>query len=924
MPHGGEGMGGTNNLQHAQGMQQAQQHQQHQQQQQQRLAPPQQMMMPPGVGVSDANGASAAPNAMAPQGAPTGGGGASTAPMNGALMMNLMTNPALAAAAAASPLFPPAAMLSNPSAFLAMPEAFAMSGAMNPAAAVAQQQNGNNDMNGQATAPGGVAGAPGVMLASAMPMPNAMMGNSNNGVSNNTSDTNTGNPQGSQPSQTPIMPMAPYGLPQPGGTGSVSTSAVSMQSLKTAAAAAAAGVSNHHGGNCYDKDSKKGGRSNRADLTPEEKAQQNRDRNREHARSTRLRKKAYVQKLKELVECLHAERTEEVRQRRVAIQHLAEKQNVRRSVVRNFLRFHTSFEKDHRKWETLLEDDFWLKQPVTPHRSFRRSEIEQECRISRGAEAMVCDSASLSVMIEGIGSRGPRWMQIKREEFAIMEAVHRGKNKAMPRCIQKQDSRLQHAVSSLSSSSGGSSNQFSSSGEDSSKREGMPAAARTTSTKSDPNDPEKAAAKVSASSGSSNESRKKASSNGATKEFHDYHAKPLADPQTNDSEQDESPEDSNNSSGGDSKRITTDSSSGDDSGGAVAGPRAAKKRKTDQGSVAGGSLPPNIAKKGGIGHSIRPDKIPAATTTPEDNNSRLNMAPAVALPPFAGIGKKRSNNPARVAPVVAANRNPPMVETNTTFSMTSRVEHHHRSEHHQPAVISADAAESSGGSGDSKIPQVRAQYHLNEDDMILMEDILMCPFVFRSHNAVLCGALSECVMPGMLRAHFSERNKLQSLELVYDAMGFMQQLERASGSEGTAQIIPGSLEMALTPSTTDAMVITLAKPPYLIVNVNEVWTRITGYTQMEVEGREYQSLLEGEGTVSAAQERPGKPRHKLDEVARGRCACSTNIHYDKEGRDFIEFVSSYPLTNAADEVTHLLHISKELPSPQETAFGSSS
>lgn len=52
----------------------------------------------------------------------------------------------------------------------------------------------------------------------------------------------------------------------------------------------------------------------------------------EHAKSTRLRKKAYIQKLKELVEGLHGERTEEVRQRRVAVLHLAEEQNVRRAV----------------------------------------------------------------------------------------------------------------------------------------------------------------------------------------------------------------------------------------------------------------------------------------------------------------------------------------------------------------------------------------------------------------------------------------------------------------------------------------------------------------------------------------------------------------------------------------------------------------
>ena len=33
--------------------------------------------------------------------------------------------------------------------------------------------------------------------------------------------------------------------------------------------------------------------------------------------------------------------------------------------------------------------------------------------------------------------------------------------------------------------------------------------------------------------------------------------------------------------------------------------------------------------------------------------------------------------------------------------------------------------------------------------------------------------LAECVQPGMLRAQFSPRNKLVSFELVFDAMGFI-------------------------------------------------------------------------------------------------------------------------------------------------------
>jgi hypothetical protein len=101
--------------------------------------------------------------------------------------------------------------------------------------------------------------------------------------------------------------------------------------------------------------------------------------------------------------------------------------------------------------------------------------------------------------------------------------------------------------------------------------------------------------------------------------------------------------------------------------------------------------------------------------------------------------------------------------------------------------------------------------------------------------------------------------------------------------------------MALSPNTHEARVITMASAPYLIVSVNEAWTRTTKYTQMEVEGRDL-TILNGTKTDPEAAVRPGKPPHHLADVAQGRCACSTNIHYDKDGRDFVDYVCSYPLT----------------------------
>ena len=673
-------------------------------------------------------------------------------------------------------------------------------------------------------------------------------------------------------------------------------------------------------------------KGHKVDLTPQEKARQNRDRNREHARSTRLRKKAYVQKLKELVEGLHAERTEEVRKRRVAIQLLSEVQSVRRDVVRSFLQYHANFEGDARKWSTIIEDDFWLRQPVTPYRSFRRAEVEQEFRISRGIDAVISDAASLSVMVEGVGSRSSRWMQLKREEVLASEGTTRPRLSHMPSSIGEDSSQQQNGVSSLSSSSGSSNG----SGGEEGRRRALAATHKKHKT-------EGAGAaggpkQVSSSSGSSNEGRRTLRQ-GSSNDFHDYNAPSLPDPMLGDSEgssPSDSPEESNGAANGSAgKRACTDSSSGEEEKAPefASEPAPAKRRKIEdsQGNQTSNptgadstlrrplqhnALPPNIALKGGISHSIRP----AAGLSSRVGNGRLNLAPAVPLPPFVGIGKKASAPPAASFSESPAMINKP--EETAPANTTSLPQEHKATTHaagpttisssstrHDEAAIRADPAPISVGVANMIAPdvvtttsrssksthQIRAYYHVNEDDMLLTEENLMCPFVFRTQGAVLCGALSECVMPGMLRCSFSQRNKLVSVEIVYDAMGFMQQLQRACGSDNVVQVVPGSLEMALAPNTQEARVITLAKYPFLIVSVNEAWTRTTKYTQMEVEGSSL-NVLNGPRTNPDAGSRSGKPVHKFEEVATGNCACSTNIHYDKEGRAFVAHVSSYPLT----------------------------
>jgi len=199
--------------------------------------------------------------------------------------------------------------------------------------------------------------------------------------------------------------------------------------------------------------------------------------------------------------------------------------------------------------------------------------------------------------------------------------------------------------------------------------------------------------------------------------------------------------------------------------------------------------------------------------------------------------------------------------------------------------------------------RISAFYAVNQDDMIVLEDVLMCPYVFRTKNAVLCGALADCVIPGMLRAKFSKNNKLLSMELVFDAMGFMQQLDSANGDESNAQTIPCSLEEALSPSPNEARVITEASPPYQIVHVNEEWTRMTQYSQVDVEGMPVLNVLQGANINAKGIEskkgvttKPGRHCHSLEEVQMGRPACSTCVHYNRNGKPFVDFMCSYPLT----------------------------
>ena len=709
-----------------------------------------------------------------------------------------------------------------------------------------------------------------------------------------------------------------------------------------------------------------------------------RERNREHARSSRIRKKEYVSQLTGLVQELHVQLAEEGRKRRLAMQHLSEVQAARCAVMHSFLSFLTDYESDESKWSTLLEDEFWLKQPLTPFRYFTQSEGKGDHRVSRGVKGMINEAASLSVMVDSIGNRSSQCREIQAEYFlqrlggevscllqppsVAIEQEANASSRAtsedelrnnLNSSLQRQDSQMPSSVggtfrevSSLSSRSGdGSSGSscYSRMKEDSPrKRKWSSKGGETQSKKSRfgvsvVTSEESAQAqhtKMGSSYGS--ESGPTTSAGGcSSNDFHDYNAPSLPDPLPDavgrnkaggssfshhsksrqyDCRADKQDEDERYCWEQSSKIEHATMLSKTACSGTFRLPddctaNAVKDGKQSNGSTLNESdleLPavistvcatttPAMTKPTNTSASISNNSLITSRST---FSGRRNIAdtPSVRLPPFLGLGKKSiSSNTNKFGSSAILGH----TETLTSFNSNNDEKICIASKSFPTSRRSPVYSEGSNGYNDNdtlsysastnRHPKIRAFFDMNEDDMVHTGDVMMSRFLFRSQDAVLCGALAEVHMQGMLRAQFSSSNKLLNIEMIYDALGFMQQLEKSSGSEGNAQVIPNSLEMAFSPADGEARAITLAEAPYPIISVNEAWTQLTKYTQSEAEGKEL-SILYGNLTDPLAGKQNRKPIHECGEVARGRCACSTNIHFDKNGRAFIDYVCSYPLT----------------------------
>ncbi len=163
----------------------------------------------------------------------------------------------------------------------------------------------------------------------------------------------------------------------------------------------------------------KAARARRASLTADERARQNRDRNREHARNTRLRKKAYVEELKRTLTELVTARDAAELERRHEKQRELEVREVRYRVMEEFLKLRARGSEANllARWVAILEDGFSLTIPRTDYRGMVHTNqilrqvsigsteiIDPTVQVLRGATECFDDASKIDGFLQSLSN----------------------------------------------------------------------------------------------------------------------------------------------------------------------------------------------------------------------------------------------------------------------------------------------------------------------------------------------------------------------------------------------------------------------------------------------------------------------------------------------------------------------------------------
>lgn len=183
--------------------------------------------------------------------------------------------------------------------------------------------------------------------------------------------------------------------------------------------------------------------------------------------------------------------------------------------------------------------------------------------------------------------------------------------------------------------------------------------------------------------------------------------------------------------------------------------------------------------------------------------------------------------------------------------------------------------------------KINFRYTLISEEAVVAGNHIMARWVMTTTDAVRHGAKMEVSKQGMLICRFNSAHKIVGLEMMFDVMAFMLQLKQATGSEGFS-VVPNTVQTCQR--TFDRpMVVTMADPPYTIIQVNDLWTNMTGYQSDEVVGKLSCSVLQSADTDTS------KVDTLMNEIRLKRTATAVLVNKSKSGEIFTQSLVVYPL-----------------------------
>jgi hypothetical protein len=199
--------------------------------------------------------------------------------------------------------------------------------------------------------------------------------------------------------------------------------------------------------------------------------------------------------------------------------------------------------------------------------------------------------------------------------------------------------------------------------------------------------------------------------------------------------------------------------------------------------------------------------------------------------------------------------------------------------------------------------KIKFQYTLITEESVVAGSQLMARWAMTTLNAKKSGSNTELQQRGMLICKFNSAHKIVSVEIMFDVMAFMLQVKMALGFDNFNDIvIPNTVQTCGQKVYDYPMVITSASRPYTIVQVNDRWEKLTGYTRHEVVGNRSCSILQGvKSNMNNDNDADASAnRTELDllmgPVLFQRPSCAMLTNYTKSGRRYRQYVSIYPLS----------------------------